>query len=109
MFEGHGAITSYQILVKSTFYELKIYTENAITNYTASGLSFNTKYNFSVAAVVCGKVGQFSEPLVANTGTVLTISTLLVLACWHGDKNYKLEYNIVTCDLLISACIYIAR
>ena len=73
MFEGQGAITSYQILVKSAFYELKSYTDKNITRYTASGLSFNMNYNFSVAAAVCGKVGQFSEPLVTNTGTVFTI------------------------------------
>ena len=73
MFEGQDAIRNYQILMKNDFYELKSYTDKATTTYTASGLSFNMKYNFSVAAVVCGKVGQFSEPLVANTGTVFTI------------------------------------
>ena len=64
MFEGQGAITSYQILMKSDFYELKSHTNKTTTSYTASGLSFNMKYNFSVAAVVCGRAGRFSEPFI---------------------------------------------
>ena len=98
MFEGQGAITSYQILVKSTFCELKIYTENAITNYTASGLSFNTKYNFSVAAVVCGKVGQFSEPLVTNTGMVFTISHPACACMLAFGRLFEIEFTFLLQD-----------